>query len=121
MRYTIAFGPRLFKLKILNLSGPKALVLLQVLMPLVNWSGEHSGKVMYFGSFCFRGELRFRNCDDICMYVVNKQFEFREVVLVRFMLTCSIMRFISLLLCVCVVYIVVVLGLSVGLPWYPMW
>ena len=29
---------------------------------------------------CFRGELGFLNCDDICMYVVNKQFEFIEFV-----------------------------------------
>ena len=26
---------------------------------------------MYLGSFCFRGELGFMNCDDICMGVVN--------------------------------------------------
>ena len=30
---------------------------------------------MYFGCFGFRGELGFLNCDDICMCVVNKQFE----------------------------------------------
>ena len=30
---------------------------------------------MYLGCFCFRGELAFLNCDDICMSVVNKQFE----------------------------------------------
>ena len=34
-----------------------------------------SGEVIYFESFCFRGELGFLNCDDICMCVVNKQFE----------------------------------------------
>ena len=33
---------------------------------------------MYFGCFGFRGELGFLNCDDICMYVVNKQFELLE-------------------------------------------
>ena len=32
--------------------------------------GAHGGEVMYFGS-----ELGFLNCDDICMCVVNKQFE----------------------------------------------
>ena len=32
--------------------------------------GEHSGEVMYFGCFCFRGELGFLDCDDICMCVV---------------------------------------------------
>ena len=30
---------------------------------------------MYVGSVCFRGELCFLNVDDICMCVVNKQFE----------------------------------------------
>ena len=35
---------------------------------------------MYFGSFCFRGELGFLNCDDICMCVVNKKFEIIEFV-----------------------------------------
>ena len=32
-----------------------------------------------FVSFCFRSELGFLNCDDICMCVVNKQFELLEV------------------------------------------
>ena len=32
-------------------------------------------EVMYFGCFGFRGELDFLNCDDICMCVVNKQFD----------------------------------------------
>ena len=30
---------------------------------------------MYFGCVCFRSELGFLICDDICMCVVNKQFE----------------------------------------------
>ena len=30
--------------------------------------------------FCFRGELGFLSCDDICMCVVNKQFELIEFV-----------------------------------------
>ena len=30
--------------------------------------------------FGFRGELGFLNCDDVCMCVVNKQFELFEVV-----------------------------------------
>ena len=30
---------------------------------------------MYFGCFGFRGELGFLNCDDVCMCVVNNQFE----------------------------------------------
>ena len=36
--------------------------------------------VVYFGCFCFRGELGFLNCDDICMCVVNTQFELIEFV-----------------------------------------
>ena len=36
--------------------------------------------VMYFWCVCFRDELGFLNCDDICMCVVNKQFEFLEFV-----------------------------------------
>ena len=39
---------------------------------LVQPIGAHGGEVMYFGSFRFRGELGFLNCDDICM-CVNKQ------------------------------------------------
>ena len=29
-------------------------------------------KFCTFGSFCFRDELGFLNCDDICMCVVNR-------------------------------------------------
>ena len=61
--------------------------------------------------------------DDICMCVVNKQFELLEFVLIPCMLTCSTMRFLSFLLmglCVCVMS-VVVLGLSVRLSWYPIY
>ena len=43
--------------------------------------GAHGSKVMYFGNFWFRGELGFLNCDDICMCVMNKQFELLEVFL----------------------------------------
>ena len=42
--------------------------------------GAHGGEVWYFGSFCFRGELGFLNCDHICMCVVNKQYELIEFV-----------------------------------------
>ena len=51
------------------------------------------------------GEFGFLNCDDICMRVVNMQFELLEF-LIPFMLTCSMMRFPLLLqlgLCPCVV------------------
>ena len=46
------------------------------------------------------------NYDDICMCVVYKQFEILKFVLIPFMLTCSIIIFISRLLlgmCACVV------------------
>ena len=45
---------------------------------LVQPIGMHGGEVMYIGCVCFRGELGFLNCDDICMCDVNKQFEFLE-------------------------------------------
>ena len=48
--------------------------------------GTHGCEVMYFGCVCFRGELGLLNCDDICMCVVNKQFELLEF-LIPFMLT----------------------------------
>ena len=35
---------------------------------------------MYFGCFGSRGRLGFLNCDDVCMCVVNKQFELFEFV-----------------------------------------
>ena len=31
-------------------------------------------------AFCFRGELGFLNCDDICMCAVNLQFTLPELV-----------------------------------------
>ena len=42
--------------------------------------GRHCGEVMYFGSFSFWGELGFLNWGDVCMCVVNKQFELLEFV-----------------------------------------
>ena len=35
---------------------------------------------MYYGCVCFRGELGFLNWDDICVGVVNNQFELLEFV-----------------------------------------
>ena len=70
--------------------------------------GTHGGKVMYFRCVCFKGEIGFMNCDDICMCVVNKQIEPLEF-FIRFMFTCSMMRFLSLLLLgmfLCVVTVV---------------
>ena len=47
---------------------------------LVQPIGAHCCEVMYFGWFGFRGELGFLNCDDVCMCIVNKQFELLEFV-----------------------------------------
>ena len=47
---------------------------------LVQPIGTHGAEVMYFGCVCFRGELGFLNCNDICMCVINKQFERLEFV-----------------------------------------
>ena len=50
------------------------------------------------------------NSDDICMCVVDKQFGLLELFVIPFMVTCSIMRFISRLLlgmCPCVVSVVI--------------
>ena len=35
---------------------------------------------MCFWCVCFKGELGYLNCDDICMCVVNKQLELLEFV-----------------------------------------
>ena len=90
---------------------------------LLQLIGSHCCEVMYFGCFGFRGELGFLNCDDVCMCVVNKQFELLEFVLIPFMLTCSMMKFLSILMlgmCPCVVSMVV-FGLTMSLLWYTMW
>ena len=47
---------------------------------LVQPIGTHTGEVMYLGCVCFRGELGFLYYYDICMCVVNKQFELIEFV-----------------------------------------
>ena len=68
----------------------------------------HCCEVMYFGCFDFRGELGFLNCDDVCMCVMNKQLSSSSLFLSPFMLTCSMIRFLSLLLlglCACVVFV----------------
>ena len=56
------------------------------------------GEVMYFWSVCFRGELGFLYCDAICMCVVNNQFKLLQYVLIPFMVTCSMMKFLLFLL-----------------------
>ena len=47
---------------------------------LVQPIATHGGEVMYFGCVYLLGELGFLNCDDICMCVVNRQFELLEFV-----------------------------------------
>ena len=42
--------------------------------------GAHCCEFMYFACFGFRSELGVLNCDDVCMCVVNKQFEPLEFV-----------------------------------------
>ena len=88
---------------------------------LVQPIGMHDGEVMYFGCVCFRGELGFMNCDDICMGVVNKQFELLEFgfdyVYDEISLTFTA-GYVSLC---CVCCLVVVFGFSMRLSWYPMW
>ena len=76
---------------------------------LVQPIGAHGGEVVYFWCVCFRDELGFLNYDDICMCVVNKQFEFLEFVFDPVYVTRNMMRFLSLLLlglCPCVVSVV---------------
>ena len=76
---------------------------------LVQPIGSLCCEVMYYGCFGFRGELGFLNCDDVCMCVVNKQFQLLDLFMIPFMLTRGMMRFLSLLLlgmCPCVVYVV---------------
>ena len=88
--------------------------------------GAHGGKVMYFGSFCFRGELGFLNCEYICMCVVNKQFELLEFVFdsvyVDLQYNEISLTFTAGYVCLCgLCSHVIVLGLSVRLSLYPMW
>ena len=81
---------------------------------------------MYFWCFGFRGELGFLNYDDICMCVLNKQFELLEFVFdsVYFDLQydeISLTFTAGSVSLWCVCGHVVVVGLSVRLSWYPMW
>ena len=65
---------------------------------LVQPIGSHGGEVMYLGCVCFRGELGFMNCVDICMCVVDKQFELLEFVFDSVYVDLQYDRFILLLL-----------------------
>ena len=50
------------------------------LLVLVRHIGAHCGDVMCLGSLCCMCELGFLYYDDICMCVVNNQFELLEIV-----------------------------------------
>ena len=59
------------------------LSLISVMSPppaLCNLSVRTAVKLWILDIFGFRGELGFLNCDDVCMCVVNKQFELLEFV-----------------------------------------
>ena len=80
---------------------------------------------MYFGRFEFRGEVGFLNCNDICMCVVNKQFELPEFVFESVYVDLQydeiFLTFTAGSVCLSgICSPVVVLGLSVMLSWYPM-
>ena len=92
---------------------------------LVQPIGAHRCEVIYFGCFDFRGELGFLNCDDVCMCVVDKQFELLEFVFecvyVDLQYDDISLTFTAGSVCLCgVCSPVVVLSLSVRLSWYPM-
>ena len=80
---------------------------------------------MYFECFDFRGELGFLNCDDICMCVLNGQFELFEFVFESVYVDLQYdeisLTFTAGSVCLCrVCSPVVVLDLFVKLLWYPM-
>ena len=104
------------------------LSLMSVMSPppsLVQPIVAHCCEVMYFGCFDFRGELDFLNCDDVCICVVNKQFELltfvSESVYVDLQYDKISLTFTAGSVCLCgVCSPVVVLGLSVRWSWYLM-
>ena len=71
---------------------------------------------MYLWCFGFRGELGFLNCDDVCMCVVNKQFELLEFVSEFLQYDEISLTFTAVPVCLCGVSSpVLVLGLCVRL------
>ena len=73
----------------------------------------HGGEGMYIESFCFRAQLGFRNCDDICMCVVNKKLSSPVYVDLQYDEIHVTFTAGSVSVC-CVCSHVVVFGLSVG-------
>ena len=53
----------------MSIVGNVMLSLMSVMSPPLpsETIGTYGDEVMYFGYVCFRGELGFLNCDDICM------------------------------------------------------
>ena len=79
-------------------------------------------KLCTFGCLDFGGEFGFLNCDDICMCVVNKQFELLEFVFESVYVDLQYdeisLTFTAGSVCLCgVCSPMVVLGLPVGLSW----
>ena len=92
---------------------------------LCNLSVHTMVKLCTLGCVCFRDELGFLKCD-ICMCVVNKQFELLEFVFSSIYVDLQydeISLTFSVGFCVLVVCLshMVVFGLSVRWLWYPMW
>ena len=88
--------------------------------------GAFGGEVKYFVSFCFRGEFGSLNSYDICICVVNTQFELPEFVFNGIYVDLGYneiyLTFTAGSVCLCgVCSHVVVLGMSVRLSWYIMW
>ena len=93
---------------------------------LVHPNGVHGGKVMYFVMFCFRGDICFLNCDDICICVVNKHFGLLKFVFDSIHVDLQYdeisLTFTAGFACLCgVCSHVIVFGLSERVSWYPMW
>ena len=97
--------------------------LISVMSPppaLCNLSVRTAVKLCILGVFGFRGVLGFLNCDDVCMCVVNEQFELLEFVSESVYVDLQYdeisLTFTAVPVCLCVVSSpVVVLGLFVRL------
>ena len=76
--------------------------------------GSHCCEVMCFWCFGSMGELGFLNCDDVCMCVVNKQFELLEFVVDSVYVD---LQYDDISLTYYWVVSVAVFGLSVRLSW----
>ena len=91
---------------------------------LCNLSLRTVVKLCTLGVLTLWGELGFLNCDDVCMCVVNKQFELLEFVFDSIYVDLQYdeisFTFVYVSLC-CVYGHVVIFGLYVKFSWYPMW